>query len=432
MRNALLFTLILLCTQIQAQSWSYVGASCPNTEGSAKIKFKSNGNIISASYSFNQLYVKEWNGTTWVALPAPATTGVIGTMQLEMHQDTAYLGVSNNGFKCFKWNGSGWTQLGATISATFSDGNHDFVLDNNGVPYVCHSVNRNIYRFNGSAWTIVHTLPQGSFPVTYGYTFGVDNAITFNSNNELIYCAVALNRQFVKKLTSNFQEVLVGDTVIRLPSFSQYGATLKRNANGDLFALFGKFGGRSFVKKLVGNNWELFGDSSTFDLPSGFHLLEFAGPNTLVMAVSGNVDKKVWVCAGPTAPFQLLDLISHTGFTQITDLDISPADGKVHVAFNCLPTHSVMRYDLGLTSNKELEVNPSIIVFPNPANDVLQIGNVSHPPTWFEMYTTDGRFIASGAPENSKIYLNNLKPGLYRLNIIASNGRRNHILFQKN
>lgn len=374
MRITLLSLFSLLCTVASAQSWSYVGGSCPNTEGSARFKIKSNGNILSASFSFNQMFVKEWNGSSWNALPAPATTGVIGAFQIEMHNDTAYLGIGNNGFKCFKWNGTGWTQLGATISATFADGNHDFILDNNGVPFVIHSVNRNIYRFNGSAWVVVYTLPQGSFPVMYGYPVGVDNSVCFNSNNELVYSAVALNRQFFKKLSSTFQESLLGDTAVRLPAFNQYGTTLKRNSNGDLFALFGKFGSRSFVKRLNGSNWEFFGDSSTFGMPSGFHLMEFSSPNTLVMGVAGNVDKKVWTCSG--GAFQLLDLISHNGnFTQLTDLEINPVDGKPYVAFNCLPTHSLMRYDIGLTNTNPVQVaSMDFQVFPNPsANGIFQI-----------------------------------------------------------
>lgn len=432
MRNTILFTLLLLCTQGLAQSWSYVGASCPNTEGSAKIKFKSNGNIISASYSFNQIYVKEWNGTTWNALPAPATTGVIGTMQLEMHQDTAFLGVSNSGFKCFKWNGTGWTQVGPTINGTFSEGNHDFVVDNNGVPFVCHSVNRNIYRFDGTAWPIVKNLPQGSFPVTYGYTFGIDNAISFNSQNEMIYGVVALNRQFFKKLTTDFQEALVGDTVMHLASFTQYATTVKRNANGELFAIFGKFGSRSFVKKLVGNHWELYGDSSTFGLPSGFHLLEFADPNTLVMSVSGSPEKKVWVCAGQTATFQQLDLISHSGFAQVTDLDVSPVDGKVYAAFNCIPNHSVMRYEAVLTPNRLLKIVENVNAYPNPATDVLHFEMDSNPNTRFEIYSSDGRLVRNGFLEGKSLNINFLKLGFYWVNLKNPDGGIQQVSFIKN
>lgn len=417
MQIPLLLAFSLLCTPMMAQSWSYIGSSCPNTEGSAKIKIKSNGNIVSASFSFNQMYVKEWNGNSWNALPAPATTGVIGTFQLEMHQDTAYLGIGNNGFKAFKWNGSGWTQLGTTISGTFAEGNHDFVLDNNGVPYVCHSVNRNIYRFNGTTWPIVKTLPQGSFPVTYGYTFGIDNAINFNGDNELVYGVVALSRQFFKKLTSTYEEVLVGDTIARMAPFTQYSSVLKRNANGELFAVFGKFASRSFVKKLVGNNWVLYGDSSTFDLPSGFQLLEFANPNTLIMGISGSVDKKIYVCTGQNAPFQVLDLVSHTGpFYQLTDLDINPADGKPIVAFNCTPNHSVMRFESSLTSISEIDSNPAqLILFPNPANDKIQWMNHKLKGASYSIYASDGRLVQSGQKVEESIPVSTLKAGFYRI-----------------
>ena len=429
MRITLLLLLTLLCTPMLAQSWSYVGGSCPNTQGSARIKIKSNGNIISASFSTNQMYVREWNGSAWTDLPAPATTGTIGIFQLEMFQDTAYLGISNSGFKVFKWNGSGWTQLGPTITGTFAEGNHEFLLDNNGVPFVCHSTNRNIYRFNGTAWPVVKNLPQGGFPIIFTYNYGIDNAMTFNSQNELMYSVIASNRQFFKKLNANFEEVLVGDTAARVAPFTFNFTTMKRNANGEIFALFTKFGSRSFVKKLNGNTWELYGDSSTFGLPSGFTSMEFATPSTLVMGVGGSVDKKIWMCSGQNAPFQQLDLVSHTGnFYQFTDLDISPADGKPYVAFNCTPTHSVMRYDSPLTSIEDLLAPKGLVeAFPNPsANGVFNIVLPENQTEMaaFSLLGIDGKIIETGILKPGlpqTIDLSHHPAGLYSLKIRINN-----------
>jgi len=433
MRNILLFLLLLLCTRMQAQSWSYVGGNCPNAEGSAKIKIKSNGNVVTAAMTATSIVVKEWNGSSWTALPATPANGFIGEFHLEMHRDSIYLGIGATGFRVFKWTGAAWAQIGPVLPGTFSIGNHDFLLDNNGVPVIGLLLTREIKRMVGSSWQVAATLPMGTAPNTFVHLFGLDNSLVFNNQNELIFVSVYRNRQMVRKLTTTFQDQLLGDTAIILQPFSQYAPILKKNADGELFALFTAFGKRAFVKKLNGNSWQLYGDSSTFGISPGNMLFEIANNGALYFAQSGSIDKKIWTCAGPTASFQQLDLISHTGnFTQVTDLDVHPTDGKVHVAFNCLPTHSVMRYEHGATSNQELEIQTSINVYPNPATEVLQIENAINQNTCFEIHATDGRLVSAGTLENSSLNVSRLKAGLYRLNLLQANGKVQSISFLKN
>jgi hypothetical protein len=400
-----------------AQSWSYVGGSCPNSEGSAKIKIKANGNIVSASMTTNTIGVKEWNGSNWLPLPSPPSNGFIGEFHLEMHLDTVYLGIGANGFRVFKWTGSAWTQIGPALTGTFSAGNHDFLLDNNGVPVIGTIMDRKIQRMVGGAWQLAITLPLGGFPNTYAYNFGQDNSLIFNNQNELIYVTVFKNRQMVRKLTTTFEDQLVGDTAIFLSPFSQYSPIVKKNANGEIFVFFTAFGKRAFVKKWSGGNWQLYGDSSTFGISPGNMLFEIAGNGTLFFTQGGNVDKKVWACTGPSASFQQLDLISHSGnFTQVTDLDINPVDGKVHVAFNCLPTHSVMKYDLALTSNANLVSNfESIRLFPNPGKDQIFLEGKNLENTLYQIFSADGKLVKTAAVLEKSIPVTHLKPGLYRI-----------------
>jgi hypothetical protein len=417
MRNPILYFFILFCTGIQAQSWTYVGSSCPNAEGSAKIKIKSNGNIVSAAQALNSIVVKEWNGSAWTALPSPATNGIIGMFHLEMHQDTAYLGISNSGFKVFKWSGTSWVQLGSTLAGTFSEGNHDFLLDNNGVPYIGLLMQRQIQRLSGNTWQEVITLPTGTFPNTYAQMFGSDNTLFFNNQNELVYAVAYKNREMVRKINPvTAQDEMVGDTAIFLKPFSQYAMYSRTNAQGELFAFFSGFGLKPFVKKLVGNTWQLYGDSATFGIAPGNMLFEIAANGTLYFAQTGAIDKKVWACAGATGPFQQLDLISHTGnFTQITDIDVSP-DHKIHVAFNCLPTHSVMRYEAGITETSSISGAEKLVrVYPNPVRDVVYLEMETQNPGPFELWSADGRLVQSGMLTQPRLDLSALKPGLYRL-----------------
>lgn len=425
MRITLLSLFTMLCATTWAQSWSYVGGNCPNTEGSARFKIKPNGNIFSAAFSFNQLYLKEWNGSTWENVPSPNVSGIIGGLQVEMYQDTIFLAVINNGLKVFKWGGSNWISQGA-INESFSDSNHDFLLDNNGVPYVGNAFTRKIFRFNGSAWQVVHTLPQGSFPDTYSYHFATDNSLIFNSSNQLVYSCAFKNRQMIRTLSSTFSDQLLGDTAVILPPVSQYASILKRNSSGEIYALFSAFGKRPFVKKLQGSVWQLYGDSSTFGLASGTHLMEVGQTGGLFLGQSGGTDKKVWSVSGSNAPFQLLDLISHSGnFTQLTDLEISPVDGKPHVAFNCLPTHSIMRYETSLTSiAHKHNLQNAIQTYPNPSTN--GIFHVLLPEDEMASYTVlgaDGREIESGNLKESQgqIDLCNQPTGLYHLKIWLQN-----------
>ncbi|HOY96046.1 MAG TPA: hypothetical protein PK509_09930 [Catalimonadaceae bacterium] len=420
MRITFILILTLLFTRVGAQSWSYVGGSCPNTEGSAKVKIKSNGNIVSAAFSFNSIYLKEWTGSNWQTIPSPNISGIVGGLQIELYQDTVFLAVINNGMKVFKWTGSSWISQGS-INETFSDSNHDFLLDNNGVPYIGNAFTRKIFRFNGSTWQVVHTLPSGTFPNTYAYMFSTDNTLIFNNSNELVYSATVNNRQMVRKLSSTFVDELVGDTAIVLPPFTGYATIIKKNSEGELFALFTAFGKRSFVKKMTGNSWQLYGDSSSFSLSAGIMLMEMGQSGTILCAQSGSIDKKVWACTGQGNSFQQLDLISHTGFTQLTDLEVNPADGKVHVAFNCLPTHSVMRYDGTLTNTKDLRTSiPTVHAFPNPSVSgkfKITFPETETNPVLYVVRTLEGKTVLSGkvvTGANASLDLSNLPNGLYQ------------------
>lgn len=429
MRITLLFLFSLLCTLASAQSWSYVGSSCPNTEGSARFKIKSNGNIFSAAFSFNQLYLKEWNGSTWQNVPSPNVSGIIGGLQVEIYQDTIFLAVINNGLKVFKWGGSSWISQGS-INESFSDSNHDFLLDNNGVPYVGNAFTRKIFRFNGSAWQVVHTLPLGGFPNTYAYHFGTDNSLIFNSANQLVYSCTFKNRQMIRSLSSTFTDQLLGDTAVVLAPFSQYASILKKNGSGEIFVLFSAFGKRPFVKKLNGSSWQLYGDSSTFGLAPGTHLMEIGQNGALVFGQSGGTDKKIWAVSSASASFQLLDLISHTGnFTQLTDLEISPVDGKPHVAFNCIPTHSLMRYDQSITNLKPVQNDfLDAKVYPNPSAGGLFHFDLPETETGsinYRVLTLDGKTIQNGVAfsnQKQRLDLRQFPKGLYHLKIQSDKG----------
>ncbi len=179
-----------------AQNWSYIGNSsvtgntvATQAYGSAETVFKSDGTPISVSLGGNPSAIlpKIYNGTSWLSLGTFTTSGYIGNFDLEIYNDEPYVAYYASGLKVKKYNGSSWVDVGLSLPGYASSTNYDFAIDNAGVPYVA-CFDRKIFKFDGTAWILVFTLPQtASGGITYSYPFTGDNTLTFNTNNDLVY-----------------------------------------------------------------------------------------------------------------------------------------------------------------------------------------------------------------------------------------------------
>ncbi|QQR88239.1 MAG: T9SS type A sorting domain-containing protein [Flavobacteriales bacterium] len=368
-----LSTLVLfaLVATSNAQSWTYVGSACALPSGSAEMEFRSDGSAVAVSFEPFGLSVREWDGSAWSALPVPTdVTGLIGGFDLEIHADEVYLAVSNTALKVYRLDAGLWTALGSGISGTWST-NYDFLIMDNGTPVVVHGTDGRVLTFDGAAWNLSYTLPQGVFPDLNLYGITGDHTVGCTVTNQLVYVVSVQNRQFMRALDGG-TETMVGDTITPHAPFTPYQSNIFRNGGGALFVTMQAFGGTPFIKTLNGASWTQFGDSTNSQLGGGNMLLAFRSATHPVLGNSGSIGKRVYAVDGATSTFNALDTLSHAGFAQLTDLDVDPTDGSVHATFNCLPTAAVMKYS-GSSGIADHALGNSLQVFPNPANDRLTV-----------------------------------------------------------
>lgn len=422
MKHFSAFLTLLLATNLPAQSWSYVGGYCALPSGSAEMEFRSDGSAVAVSFEPFALSVRAWNGSAWSSLPAPAgVSGLIGGFDLEMQNDVAYLAVSNTQLKVYRLDGGNWTALGSGITGTWST-NYDFIVDDTGVPKVMHGMDRKVHVFDGTAWTLAYTLPQGSFPNIFSYGITGDHTVCVDASNRLVYMVGVQNKQMLKAFDGTAESV-VGDTIIAHVPFYPYQANIFRNGSQELFVTMQRLGVRPFIKRLNGASWTQFGDSTGSALGGGNMLLAFRSDDFPVLGNLGSVGKRVYGVDGSTSAFAPLDTLYHSGFAQITDIDTDPTDGSVHVTFNCLPTAAVMRYIGPSAIDDPIVQDGQFDIFPNPAADRLRF----HAPARISLarvLDTSGRVLLSKRPTGDSLEVSSLPAGMYVLELISSNGSR--------
>lgn len=428
MKHASALIAIACASLAHAQPWSYVGGSCALPSGSAEMEFRTDGTAIAVSFETFGLHVREWNGSAWSTLPAPAgVSGLIGGFDLEMHNDVAYLAVSNTQLKVYRLDAGAWTALGAGITGTWST-NYDFVVDNNGVPKVVHGFDRKLYVFDGAAWSNTYTFPQGSWPAIISYGITGDHTLGVDAANRLIYVISMNNRQLMRAY-DGASETLVGDTITPHAAFSPFQCNVFRNGADELFVTLQSFGGTPFIKQLQGSAWAQFGDSTNSALGGGNMLLAFRGDDAPVLGNLGSVGKSVYAVNGPGSPFVQLDTLSHSGFAQLTDLDVDPTDGSVHATFNCLPTAAVMRYDAASTVGEGMHAL-LVSVHPNPANSSLRIES-NEAITRIRLFDALGHLVSDARPLSTTMDVSMLPSGLYTMEVNSLGVLRGSARFMK-
>jgi hypothetical protein len=447
----LLITLILSCTISKSQNWTYVGSPSVSGNsvsilnyGTAKTVFKSDGTPISVSFSSGSggglIKARTFNGTAWVDLGLITTTTTIGAIDLEIYNNEPYLAFLESGaLKVRKYDGTGWVNVGTNLPGYSSSQNFDFAIDNTGTLYVACN-DRKIFKFNGTSWNLLYTLPQTAGSITFSYYFFGDNTVTFNSANDLVYNVTSnaflspVYKQFVRKFNGTSESV-VGDTILFNGGFTSYSNTkIYTNSSNELFSFFHKpISNNLVLKKFNGTNWMNYGDTSNFRKDFGLSTLTFSSPNSFFIASQG-IQRKVFYCSGSTSNFQLIDTLNITGtsnLAQITDLGIHPTTNEIYATFNSLNSlpgdYSVMKHSpliTGLNNNALIE-NNQLHVYPNPCKSHLYINGNNL--KLVKIFSNDGQLIYNDKITSNVIDVNFLKAGLYIIEIADEKYELNRI-----
>ncbi|MDX2172445.1 MAG: T9SS type A sorting domain-containing protein [Bacteroidota bacterium] len=454
MKTKILLFSILFTKIISAQNWSYVGNSsvtgntvATQAYGSAKTVFKSDGTPISVSFGSNpsKILPKSYNGTTWLDLGVITTTGTVGAFDLEIYNNEPYIAYLETGaLKVKKYDGANWINVGSNLPGYSSSLNFDFAIDNAGVLYVA-CFDRKIFKYNGTAWTLIYTLPQTAGTINYIYYFTGDNTLTFNATNDLVYNVTSnkslspIYKQFVKKY-DGATEFIVGDTIIYNTGFTSYGPKIYSNSLNETFAFFHKATSNNVVvKKYNGSNWITYGDTLNFRKNFAQSSLAFTSPNSFIISGSG-LARTIYSCNGQNSGFQMIDTLNVTGlmnFAQITDLGVNPINNEIYATFNSFPVsiqdYSVMKHTPLVTGiYNQSRTLQELSLYPNPCSDFLNIKITN-----LELYTIDifdntGKLIKKIKGNNSsQIDVSDIERGLYIVRVYLEDGSISNSKFVK-
>jgi hypothetical protein len=96
-------------------------------------------------------------------------------------------------------------------------------------------------------------------------------------------------------------------------------------------------------------------------------------------------------------------------------------DGNYYIlctdANGCTATSDTVYFDV--TGIAEHLQNSGIVIYPNPANDIITVSNYKHAGTTYSLFDGLGRIVLSGnfTAENTNINIGGLAPGMYILSI---------------
>lgn len=415
-RIFLFATLLLLWfNRSNAQSWAYVdGTCCLDGGGSSEIVFKSDGTPVVASFTYQSIKVRQYDGTAWQTLTAPTVSGIVGWFDLEIHNDELYMAIVNNGMKVYKYDGTAWAQLGTTLSGSFGPTSFDFAIDNAGTAYVVNGGERKVHKYDGTTWSVIYTFPMTSGSTVFGYNFVSDNSMFFDASNHLHYVVNANDRQYMMKFDGT-NETLVGDTIHQHEAFSPFGVQVYQN-NGEVYAAFNRILSTPFIKKLNGNTWQLYGDTTGMPKLSNNSLLTFNSTGSLYYTATGNIGRVVYEYSSSSAPFTALDSVSHTGFCQLTDIAVNPVTGKLYAAFNDVnDKFGVMIYNGSSIGIGDIPTGTTLSVYPNPSTDVITVNTPANSMegSTVEIFDITGKKVGEEKLSSSQFSISHLPNGLY-------------------
>ena len=356
-----------------------------------------NGNLYATGYFSDGKgypYVAKWNGSKWSELGA-STTNING-YSIQMFIDVNGNIYTIDGNSVNKWNGTAWSYLASyNFFGTFNDNILCGTSDAKGNIYVAGAFHdeltgvRYVEKWDGTSWSPIGVIHTGS---NLGYTI---NSITIDNKGKMYAAGTFVNdnlNPYVAVWNDTAWNQVGGNND---STFNNYIYNLKIDAIGNLYATgqFTNANGKYYVAKWNGISWSQLGGSndSTFIIP----------PNNLTIDNKGNI----FVSARSNGSGR--DYIEKWDGTKWSEFG-SPSDSLFSNAIESITTDANGNiYAAGAFYNKK---NYTYVAKYNQSNLLVKLENITasqdnkgitiHWQTSTEIntvnyiiqYSTDGRF----------------------------------------
>ncbi|MDY0089587.1 MAG: T9SS type A sorting domain-containing protein [Flavobacteriaceae bacterium] len=439
MKN-ILFTLVLWLFTFNAsaqQSWQVVGeAGFPNEEVSQlTMKLDNNGVPYVAYVKFDgiglKISVMKFENEVWQYVGNEGFSEYIGGLSyLSLAIDSnnipyvAYRNLDGSSkITVMKFENNNWQVVG---DAEFSLGATAYIslaLDNNDVPYVSFRDGANagkatVMKFENNNWQTVGEA---------GFSAGeiIQTSLIFDANN-ILYIAFSdgtnAGKATVMKFENNNWQTL-GEAGFSIGSI--YRSSLAVNSNNILYMTYSDNGNFSEISvlKFENNNWEYVGSIGISQGSSYSPSLRFDN-NDIPYVAYGKVENyEISVVKFENNNWQNVGSLNYNGWESVS-LGISD-NGMLFLALKEISSPygaTVLKYDSTMSINTHTHSN--ILFYPNPANDFVNIDNISDNAT-IKVFDIMGKLIYS-TRANRQITINTaeLSNGIYLVQIITDNQQK--------
>ncbi|MDY0089586.1 MAG: T9SS type A sorting domain-containing protein [Flavobacteriaceae bacterium] len=436
MKN-ILFTLVLwlFTFTASAQSWEVVGETgFPGEEVSRLNMVLDNNGVPYVAYvKFDGIGVKisvmKFENEVWQYVGNEGFSEYLATLDLALAIDSnnmPYIAYKNldgsNKITVMKFENNNWQTVG---EAEFSLGAVAYIslaINSNDVPYVLFRDGANggeatVMKFENNNWQFVGEAGFSTGEIS-------QTSLIFDANNTpyVVFSDGAnAGKATVMKFENNNWQV-VGEVGFSIGYI--YHSSLAVNSN-ILYITYSGFGSslnEISVLKFENNNWEYVGSMGISQGSAYSPSLRFDNNDILYLAYGKVENNEISVVKFENNNWQSVGTLNSIG-SQVS-LDISN-NGVLYVAFRDFTNNygaTVLKYDSTMSINTHTHSN--ILFYPNPANDFVNIDNISDNAT-IKVFDIMGKLIYS-TRANRQITINTaeLSNGIYLVQIITDNQQK--------
>ncbi len=396
LQTLIVLAFIGLSFNMNAQNWQYVGAADINNTTSfvdaiaiPDMEIAPNGDILLAYAegisTTKDMRVALFTGGTWTQLTSPGqyAASLLNIAMKGTDYYFAYSTVISSKSYVFvkKYNGSNaWIQIGdSMLIGQAGNTNFEFLLDTAGVPTILGVVanvspgtDKQVWQYNGTAWTSVITLAGSGLA---GTVF-LENSAAFDSHNNLYCVTQGFGSNYftlVHKITGT-NDVLFGDTLFN--SISGNNQVRIDPTDEPYVIMHNSTTSRILAYMLMSTTWSLISDT-TMDYGTLYSAdLADNGKLAFYTLSTGTVKIIRYASGGSVVT---MDTVNTAGtFAGVGDLVIPHGSTDVYVAVqeitpSAKPDISVMKHSLSTGIKEISSSNGGVSIYPNPANNRLNI-----------------------------------------------------------
>ncbi len=381
----LLIALSLYVQNLKSQTWNYVG-SAQFAQGAESDIEVYNGEVYVAFRDLSnnsKCTVMKFDGSNWVAVGNAGFTPdkIVNDPSIAISSvGEIYVAFKDydkfNRASLMKFDGSTWNYVGL---AGFSNATADYIdlTLKQDTPIVAYQRNNKgvvVRKFNGSGYDFL----GDQLNISYGDANYIDievgnNEIFVAHRNILAFTQYATVRKWdgntwADEANPNFSAGDMSFTTLTIDKATNTPYVAYKDRSSGNF-------GKLVVMKSDGNTWQNVGNptdtviGSVDDMEIRFFngqpylaFLEYQGSNKAnVITYNGSE----WTYLGSKG--------FSPNFSDELKMTIDETNGKIYVVFYEGGYISVMTYDLGVLNIEEVQNQPNITFFPNPATDKLTI-----------------------------------------------------------